>query len=85
MRFKKGMVAKWDPVLGLRGTPGTLGTPGTPRTSCNPENRPGSTDISQDMMCEKYFSGIIISFLYLRNYKFSVIEIGLTKLVMISC
>ena len=85
MRFKKGMVAKWDPVLGPRGPPGTLGTPGTPRTSWNPENCPGSTDISQDMTCEKYFSGIIISFLYLRNYKFSIIEIGLIELVMISC
>ena len=66
--------------LGLSGTPwdslDSLGPSrsllisGTPWNPWVPENLPGTTGIPRDMALEKDFSGITISFLYLKNYKF---------------
>ena len=43
---------------------------GTPWNPWVPENLRGTTGIPRDMALEKDFSGITISFLYLKNYKF---------------
>ena len=59
----------WDPFQ-------TLGLLGIPRTSRDLENLPGTTSTFQDVMRGKDFSGIIISFLYLRNYNFSIVKIS---------
>lgn len=66
--------------LGLSGTPwdslDSLGPfrslliSGTPWNPWAPENLPGTTGIPRDMVLEKDFSGITISFLCLRNYNF---------------
>ena len=66
--------------LGLSGTPwDSLDSLGPSRsllisgTTWNPwvpENLPETTGIPRDMVLEKDFSGIAISFLYLRNYNF---------------
>ena len=63
--------------------PWTQGSPGslrplepprplpTSRTQCDPKNLPGTTNIPQDVMRKKDFSGIIVRFLlYLRNCNF---------------
>ena len=82
------MMEKWDPVPGHLGP---SGPPGTPRTLLNPktprdsEDLPGTTNIPQDVMCEKDFSRIIIlnNIFYIKD--FSIMKIGFTKLVIISC
>ena len=51
------------------GPPGPLGPPGTP------SNLRDSLELP-DVIREKHFSGIIISFVYLRGYSFSIIKIS---------
>ena len=82
------MMEKWDPVPGHfrpSGPSGTLRTLLNPKTPRHSENLPGTTNIPQDVMCEKDFSGIIIlnDIFYIKD--FSIMKIGFTKLVIISC
>ena len=61
---------------GTPGTPETPGTPGTPgpRDPWDPRDLRDPLELP-DMMREKDFSGIIIGFVYLRGYSFSIIKI----------
>ena len=76
------MVEKWDPVLRPQEPRDPQDSfqppepPETPRTSWDPENLPGITGISRNVTRKKYFSGIIVNFLYLRNYNISSIKIS---------
>ena len=82
---------RWDPP-GPSGPLGLSGPPGIPRVPRDPEDPPQNplgprespwdnpgTGISRDVMREKDFSEIIVSFLYLRNYNFSIIKIFLAN------
>ena len=55
---------------------GTHKIPFNSRTPRDLENLSGITSISNDVMCEKNFSKIIISFLCLENCNFSFIKVS---------
>ena len=83
------MREKWDPVLGHqdpRDPPKssqpsrTVPIAGTPSNPLGPQefpwDQPGTTGIPRDVMREKDFSEVIISFLYLKSYSFYIIKIS---------